>query len=284
MNAVLEIVIGLGFVFLIFSLMTSALVEWLSAFLDRRAQMLRDALGAILGDELARDVLLHPAITGLAPNDPIKRWASDTQMFTARAPNYLSPPAVALALAELAGLVPANPPPPVDSPAGRLSRLVVTLGGGGAAELQFRLERWFREQMERTSGKYKRWTQLWMIGVATTLTIGLDIDAGRIASELKRNAVLRTALAERAENALVGKTIEQLKISTHDLEGLPIGRVSGRELEGIISKGELPGALLGWFITIVALSLGAPFWFDFLNRLINFRQTGARPSGQMEAQ
>jgi hypothetical protein len=33
----------------------------------------------------------------------------------------------------------------------------------------------------------------------------------------------------------------------------------------------------GWIITALAISLGAPFWFDLLNKLINLRATGSKP-------
>jgi hypothetical protein len=35
---------------------------------------------------------------------------------------------------------------------------------------------------------------------------------------------------------------------------------------------------LGWIITIIALSFGAPFWFSLLNSLINIRNAGRKPS------
>jgi hypothetical protein len=34
---------------------------------------------------------------------------------------------------------------------------------------------------------------------------------------------------------------------------------------------------LGWFITALAATLGAPFWFDMLNRVISIRSTGKAP-------
>jgi hypothetical protein len=34
---------------------------------------------------------------------------------------------------------------------------------------------------------------------------------------------------------------------------------------------------MGWLITALAVSLGAPFWFDLLNRLINVRHGMRRP-------
>ena len=33
-------------------------------------------------------------------------------------------------------------------------------------------------------------------------------------------------------------------------------------------------SFLGWIITALAISLGAPFWFDLLNKLVKFRGTG----------
>ncbi len=35
--------------------------------------------------------------------------------------------------------------------------------------------------------------------------------------------------------------------------------------------------VMGLLLTIVAVSLGAPFWFDVLNRLVNLRMSGAKP-------
>jgi hypothetical protein len=35
--------------------------------------------------------------------------------------------------------------------------------------------------------------------------------------------------------------------------------------------------ILGWLITAVALSAGAPFWFDMLKRLVNIRNAGIKP-------
>jgi hypothetical protein len=88
MNAVLEVVLGLGFVFLLFSTVASAVVEWLSALLERRADTLHDALVSTLGAHLATELLAHPVIAGIRPGPPQRP-----------PPHYLSPTAVALALA-----------------------------------------------------------------------------------------------------------------------------------------------------------------------------------------
>jgi hypothetical protein len=40
---------------------------------------------------------------------------------------------------------------------------------------------------------------------------------------------------------------------------------------------------LGFFITSVALSLGSPFWFDLLNKLVSLRSTGQKPKPEAAA-
>ncbi|MBE5322046.1 hypothetical protein IM793_23020 [Pedobacter sp. MR2016-19] len=36
-------------------------------------------------------------------------------------------------------------------------------------------------------------------------------------------------------------------------------------------------SIAGWLLTAIAISFGAPFWFDLLNKLINIRATGEKP-------
>ena len=41
---------------------------------------------------------------------------------------------------------------------------------------------------------------------------------------------------------------------------------------------------LGWILTALALAMGAPFWFDTLNKFINIRSAGARPATTAQLQ
>jgi hypothetical protein len=41
---------------------------------------------------------------------------------------------------------------------------------------------------------------------------------------------------------------------------------------------------LGWFITALAVTIGAPFWFDLLQKLVRIRGTGSRPLTETEKQ
>ena len=281
MNAVLEVALGLGFVFLLFSIVASAVVEWLSALRDRRADMLRDSLVSILGPYLTTELLAHPVIAGLCPGPAIRR-----------PPNYLTPRTVGLVLADIARQLelPATKEG-VDARA-RLGSLVRALKSellpkdedanvAMDGEVLFRIERWFTEQMDRTTGTYKRWTQIWTLSVAIVLTLGFDLDAGRISAELYRNAAVRSALAGRATGEVAGRTLGDLSVGK--LDELPVGWT--RTPRDVVHGGvwRVVTAIAGWLISIIALGLGAPFWFDALNRVVNLRQTGPRPNAGMVA-
>jgi hypothetical protein len=43
----------------------------------------------------------------------------------------------------------------------------------------------------------------------------------------------------------------------------------------LISK--VPSKLPGWLLTIFAIMMGAPFWFELLNKIANLRSTGSKP-------
>lgn len=79
----------------------------------------------------------------------------------------------------------------------------------------------------------------------------------------------RDTLLSRAES-LIKKDIKSVQ---HSL---------GMEWEGYDWKSgwvvPLLKSLLGWIVTAIALSLGAPFWFDLLNKLMKLRGSVATPT------
>lgn len=45
-------------------------------------------------------------------------------------------------------------------------------------------------------------------------------------------------------------------------------------------QSSFPVAFLGWVLTALAISLGAPFWFDLLNKFMKIRNAGTKPTPQ----
>lgn len=41
-----------------------------------------------------------------------------------------------------------------------------------------------------------------------------------------------------------------------------------------------PESIIGFLLTAIAISLGAPFWFDLLSKIINLRNSGSKPDDQ----
>ncbi len=75
--------------------------------------------------------------------------------------------------------------------------------------------------------------------------------------------------------------------SLEDLKGLlnneiaEIRRPLGMGWEGVslrrLSAYDLATKFLGFILTALAISMGAPFWFDLLKKLVNIRSAGSRP-------
>ncbi len=36
--------------------------------------------------------------------------------------------------------------------------------------------------------------------------------------------------------------------------------------------------IFGWLLSALAISMGVPFWFDLLSKVINVRNTGSKPA------
>ena len=163
------------------------------------------------------------------------------------------------------------------------------------------LEVWFNDSMDRVSGVYKRRVQYALFGFGLLFAVSLNVDTVVIANRLSHDSALRSALVSHAEaaakipppaaaaetskpqdqSAALAGTIAQL-----DELRLPIGWSGpGDDLTPAFTRlGFFRGLVdalrrhtLGWALTAFAATLGAPFWFDLLNRFINIRSAGKAP-------
>jgi len=165
----------------------------------------------------------------------------------------------------------------------------LTKAGDEREEILKELEESFNELTNRVSGWYKRHATIWVAVFAVVLTGALNVDSYAIGSRLWKDEAVRSAVAGQAgkltdpticpakdSNAEKSK-LEQATDCVADLEslGLPIGWADENRpdtVEGWIAK------IPGWVVTVFALLLGAPFWFDTLSKLARLRITG-KPEG-----
>ena len=188
--------------------------------------------------------------------------------------------------------------------------------GGDIDAWRSSVEHWFDDSMERVTGWYKRRVQLFLLGIGVVLAVALNADSFSIANRLTHSPEVRAfvvAAAERlaketpapgrdlpcpsatpaspaaspcpaADFAAMRTTLAQLD----DLQ-LPIGWTKDpwTELNDLWRQGGVPAVLeriFGLLVTAIAVSFGAPFWFDLLGKLVSLRSTGRKPpTAQAEA-
>ncbi|MBT1704735.1 hypothetical protein [Chryseosolibacter indicus] len=176
---------------------------------------------------------------------------------------------------------------------------------------KLKIATWFDEAMERNSGTYKSRAQNYALVISFVITILLNVDSLKLFSYFYVNKDVATKLANAAQHVVQDTALIQriailkndstrnaalneplLNSISHDVKilleqqetltelNVPIGwNLTAAELAKI--KKEAGSwfllKLLGWVVTAIAVSLGAPFWFDTLNKLVNIRSAGKKP-------
>lgn len=167
------------------------------------------------------------------------------------------------------------------------------------------LENWFDDTMARVSGWYKRKTQLILLLIAIVVTLAMNVNTITIADRLWKDPAVRAAIVAQATSSETLKADEKrpkgertpgLSAATErfnragkDVDdvaalGAPIGWAQNHpeDPRHVSLKDALFRHLGGWLLTIMAMSLGAPFWFDVLSRLSRLRSSG-KPEAPLPA-
>ncbi|MBI3483807.1 MAG: hypothetical protein HY012_01460, partial [Acidobacteria bacterium] len=209
-SAVLDVAIGLVFVYLLLAVFCTAITEAISRRMKLRAVILKEGIDRLLGGipGASQAIYSHPLIATLARKD--------------EKPSYIAPRAFAVALMDFVGQ---GQPPGMTSH--ERFRAAVSSAAGGAAtgpqgerELKSalfalagdpklaaeaateRLAGWFDESMDRVGGWYKRKIQVITFAVALLVTLAANADTFHILSRLWSDPSLRAVvLAQATERA-----------------------------------------------------------------------------------
>jgi hypothetical protein len=322
-SEILDVAVGLVFIFLMLSLVVTALNELVAAWLKRRSNTLWRGVIRLVGDEqFAKTVYAHPLIACISQG-------------ASRKPSYI--PSRTFVLALLDGLTKPGEPPPMTPaevsaalpklPPQLATSLNVLLHDAGNDMEEFKriLEQWFEGSMERVSGWYKRQTQWILLVMAAGITVWSNSDTIMFANTLWRDPALRASLVSQAQQFASEKQTQQSHAVTRpfvegpvpppaespaeapDYEdasdkfdasmknlrglGLPLGWADGTnpddQREPVPALSGIPAVVmrhgLGWLLTTLAISLGAPFWFDILNKVVSIRAAGKAPEERQKA-
>lgn len=293
---IVDLVVGIVFVFLLVSTVCSAIREGIEAIFKTRAAYLERGLRELLDDRdgkgLTTQVFNHPQLFGLFLGKYKPDPRAESLSLFARGkdlPSYIPAKNFALALLDIAArgtgtngnTGPESPQMSVselrksvlhiENPGVRRMLLTALDTARGDLELARKnIEEWFDSSMDRVSGWYKRSTQWIVFVIAIVVTVGVNIDTLQLTNYLYHDQAARTAIAASAEEvAKKAPTAEEAAAALNRLD-LPIGWA-----EGQIPEGPRPwfNRVLGWLITVFAATLGAPFWFDVLNQVMVIRST-----------
>jgi hypothetical protein len=329
-SSVIDIGIGLVFVFILLSTVVTAAKEGLEAVFKRRGKDLQNGIKELIGwSEAATEnpnspeakflssLYNHPFINSLFAGSYIAKKTSNL-------PSYIPSANFALAILDLKSQSEGEAstvvlPDKVKKAFAAFEKTV----GNDKDKIQKAIEGWFDSSMDRVSGWYKRRTQWWILVIAAVITISVNADSILIAKRLSTDKTLREAAVKAAQketnnpatqstpsgtqqggdtsgsaNESGNQAIATIKSNLSDLDG--VGFPIGWDADVTQWKSKHPLANLGdafsfaestyphfpgWAITILAIMLGAPFWFDVLNKFMVVRSTvkPAEKSGEEQS-
>lgn len=294
-SAMLDVAVGMVFVFLLLSLICSAFNELLETRLKNRSCDLEKGIKGLLGTDtgLVEKLYDHGLIFSLYRGT----YAEASQRKTL--PSYIPSADFAKALSSL--LVAENSPfdlASIQSSVAAISNTkvksalttILNEANGDLQMFQAGLRSWFNSAMDRVSGWYKRRTHVIIFSLGFAIAIAMNVNSISLAQELWTNEATREALVGAAQgyvdkhstssasSASTSNLDQGLKADIDELRStnLPIGW--SRSVLQNLGKSPLLwlAAILGWFLTACAASLGAPFWFDVLGKIVVVR-TSIKP-------
>ena len=302
----LDILIGLVTVYLILGLAVTAIVEGIASYLDVRSQNLESTLitflnGKLTGPTASTEVsfstsfLSHPLIASLTRSN--------------QAPSYIPPEAVSqVVISLLTGDKPFNsiiqviaglPGTDETNPVKRLLGTLAAQANDDVVVFRKAVETHFDAVMDRASGWVKRRQQNVSFVAALFLALACNVDTIALAKAMstspatlvkvlalgeaqtqpptpqrKEDVPAETPVADQQSINTGEKRSAQELIAELQTAGLPIGPDTWRCPD---TPGAWVAKLFGLFISVLAISLGAPFWFDVLQKFMQIRQTGISP-------
>lgn len=310
----LEIVIGLVFVYLLFSILVTLLVEFVSSWFGLRAKNLKKIISRALDDEggsrMSSEFYKHPLVKYLAQSN--KRLPSyiGSDKFakvvldiirTNGSVNTLGQSSSLDNNATISGAI--NGIGLLDADTKSLLVSFAKEADEDINEFGIRLETWFNETVERGQGWFNRNIKLLTLGISLLVAGLCNVDTIRLYQQLSSNADLRAQIADNAgeflKNDSLREEFEKRQVTRND--SIPADssfRIAQERLSKFYSN-ELKEntnmlaigwdkegstyfkkgcnwilVFLGWIITAFAISLGAPFWFGLLNKLVALRAAG----------
>lgn len=292
----LDVGIGLGLVYMLLSLVVSSIQEMWAALWNKRAVLLHQGISAMLGSA-AKALYDHGLVKSLQLSKQLPSYIPSNTFTLALldlvAPGAKSPEEVQQAIT--AGKT------PLDEKVKEALRPLIQAAEGKMQALRDNVEGWFNAAMDRVSSAYKKSTQTGVLIASLAVVALMDVDTIRIASALLTNEALRNATVALVDKTLDDQALQEKVRRTARPDTAPPDQpdatkqpqdinAARKDVDDSIAAVWDLGMPLGWnanakayfrlhpqisilglLVTALAVSLGAPFWFDLLSKIVAVR-------------
>lgn len=300
---VIEVAIGMAYAYLIFSLICTVVNEMIAGVLSMRAKTLELGIKSLFSEDaeaveaknsFTNLVYSHALVRGLYQG-AARKAAGVTEdvkrgfFRRVKLPSYIPADTFATALIDSIAPGAGSGPNPFDQvqtaiqklPDSNTKKALLSLAlntKGDLQQFQKNVEGWFNDSMDRASGWYKRQTKKILFVIAFVVTIAANADSVKIVKTLWNDpAVLRDSVDAASKYINTKPQTDQqtaIQNKMNDLaKDLPSSLPVGWSEPPFTNRWAGLQMLFGWIFTALALSLGAPFWFDVLNKFMVVRST-----------
>jgi hypothetical protein len=280
----LDVAIALALTYFFLSIIATAATEAIAHFTKQRARTLEAWVGRMLSDPqttreaAVSDFYKSPVITALSVSSGDERpsYIPSSHFIGATLGLAQAGEAVGKAADEVWKTIGSQLEDPriQQTAAGRALLPIYHRSEKDAGRFRHEAEAWFDDQMERLSGVYRRWSQriVWITGIV--LVLALNANTLRMADSLYRDPARRDVIVAQAGNATSSAKAGEALGRLDSNFAPPLGWADHGGYSGWSTVAVAPA---GWLLTFLAISLGAPFWFDTLSKLARVRTTGTPP-------
>ena len=308
-SPVIDIAIGLSFLYFLLALISSSLNEIIHTWLRTRSKELKFAIMNFLDrdwDKIGNEIIESPYVRFLRKDPdkfpsyiPSRSFAQsiiDVIKQSDKLPEQLD---------ELRDKIKQNELIKGDAEKWLLG--MIDKSYGKMSNFYANLEESYNDAMDRVSGWYGRKIKrsILILGIVTSVLLNIDtMDIVKDLWQNKENAKAFSSLvASSMEN--VSKAENGYQIVDEDGKMLySVDNNSGDNITNVLkitssfpiplgwNKNSLDffsqpkwilgllSKLIGWAVTALAIFLGAPFWFDLLGKVVNVRGSGNKPKEQ----
>jgi hypothetical protein len=146
-------------------------------------------------------------------------------------------------------------------------------------QLKKNVANWFDDSMEGLTGPYKRHLTLISIIVGAIVVVSFNADTLHVARTLWNESDVRAHVSATATATAANNQDPKVMHDTAKNINQLHPLPMGWACDNKYSPCELgPLRFLGWLLTVAAVVLGAGFWFDVLSKFINIRGAGVKPA------